>query len=101
MPAKGRTSTARSALAVHAWPETPDAGHQEGLPHPYDPMAVATLPRPDLRTWRSGVVSVELADGDGRAVTRLAEASGGHHWLAWDVDRAAATEFYLQRLLAI
>jgi len=73
-------------------------------PSLFDPLAVATMIRPELCTWKRGTVAVELQGDATYGFTTFAEdakdaAKPGRHPVAWDVDRAAALGFYLDRLL--
>lgn len=70
------------------------------MPALFDPMAVATMIRPDLCTWKTGTVSVELAGQHTYGWTTLREHSDGKHRVTWDANRDAAFDFYLGRVLA-
>lgn len=92
----------RLAAAVAAWQ---NAHQQHATPKPmpslYDPMAVATMVKPDLCTWRTGTVSVELAGSKTYGFTTFAADDNGPHRIAWDADREPSLEFYLSRILSL
>ena len=65
-------------------------------------MAVATLIQPDLCTWKTGAVSVELQGAKTYGFTTLNEqAPSPQHRVAWDANRDRSLEFYLSRILAL
>ncbi|NLW51566.1 MAG: nucleoside hydrolase [Candidatus Brocadiaceae bacterium] len=51
----------------------------------HDPLAAACVFEPDLCTYRTGRVAVDL-QGAGRGATRFEESAGGPHRVAADVD---------------
>jgi inosine-uridine nucleoside N-ribohydrolase len=92
----------RLSMAVAAW----QAAHRqtpwpEPMPSLYDPMAVATIVQPDLCTWETGTVSVELQGAHTYGMTTLQRDKAGPHRVAWDADREKCLEFYLGRILAM
>jgi purine nucleosidase/pyrimidine-specific ribonucleoside hydrolase len=95
-----RSPLARQLVAsIKAW--------QQGgthLPWMFDPMSVATIVRPELCTWRTGLVDVELAGSGTYGCTTFAKdaanAKPGPHRVAWDVERDAALTFFLDRITA-
>ncbi|MEI8194994.1 MAG: nucleoside hydrolase [Phycisphaerae bacterium] len=92
----------RLALAVAAWQKTGSAVTPH-MPSLFDPMAVASMIRPDLCTWKTGTVTVELAGATTWGMTTFRAAppgSAGPHRIAWDADRDTCLDFYLGRILA-
>ncbi len=77
------------------------------LPSLFDPLAVATMMKPELCTWKQGTITVELRGDSTYAMTMFAEAPAkpeagkpaAPHRVAWDVDRTAALDFFLGRIL--
>lgn len=81
------------SAAIDRW-----RGVGNGVPRLYDPMAVATMVRPDLCTWVEGTVAVELQGSDrSYSMTTMTNGAGPHR-VAWDVDRTRAMEFWLDRV---
>ena len=82
------------AAAVAVWQ------HATGRVAPalFDPMAVATLLQPDLVTWKTGTVHVELAGQHTYGMTSFDEQTSGRHRVAWEVDADRARAYYLGRL---
>lgn len=70
----------------------------QALPCLYDPLAVATIFKPELCTWKRGTVTVELQGGATYGYTQFKEAAAGPHRVAWDVERLPALDFVLQRI---
>ncbi|MEK7413985.1 MAG: nucleoside hydrolase [Planctomycetota bacterium] len=70
----------------------------EHLPCLFDPLAVATIFRPELCTWKRGTVTVELQGGATYGYTQFSEAADGRHRIAWDVERMPALDLVLQRI---
>ena len=95
-----RPLSQRLAAAVAAWQKT-HGDPKHAMPALYDPMAVATMIQPDLCTWRSGTVSVELAGSKTYGFTTFAEEKNGPHRIAWDANREQSLEFYLTRILSV
>ena len=71
------------------------------LPALYDPLAVATLVAPHLVEWRRGTVTVELQGASTYGYTGFIPSDDGPHRIVWEVDREAALDFYLDRVLAL
>lgn len=94
----------RLAMAVAAWQ---NAGLPPGtinpnphMPHLFDPMAVATMMRPDLCTWKTGHVSVELQGANTWGFTTFRADPKGPHRITWDAHRDTCLDYYLGRILA-
>lgn len=87
--------------AIACYQERHSSAEHRAMPALYDPMAVATMIRPDLVTWKSGTVSVELRGEHTYGYTPFAENSAGIHRVAWNADRERSLTFYLQRVLAM
>lgn len=98
--ASRRPLAQRLAAAITAWQI---ASHQgaAAMPSLYDPMAVATMLQPDLCTWRTGTVSVELAGSKTYGFTTFADLTGGPHRIAWDADRTRSLDYCLTRILSV
>lgn len=84
-------------LAIRAWQNDPSSRPKLGLPYLFDPMAIATLIRPDLVKWKIGTVSVQLPSGR----TCLREHPDGPHRVAFDADRDKCISFFFDRVLAL
>jgi len=94
-----RPLASRLAAAIGAWKQAHP--HDPGMmPSLYDPMAVATLIQPDLCTWKTGTVSVELAGSHTYGFTTFSQSERAPHLVAWDANRDASLDFYLKRILA-
>jgi purine nucleosidase len=84
--------------AIRTW----QAAHDHTpMPSLFDPMAVATLVKPELCTWLTGTVAVELQGQHTYGFTYLHTNPNGKHRVAWDADRDASFEYYLSRVLAL
>ena len=80
--------------AIKAW-----QGAGSNMPSLFDPLAVATMIKPDLCTWKPAVVAVELQGSNAAyGITTMRETPTGHHNIAWEVDRDAAIGWYLDRV---
>ena len=80
--------------AIKAW-----QGSGAAMPSLFDPLAVATMIKPDLCTWKPAVVAVDLQGSNAvYGVTTMRESPTGHHNVAWDVDRDASIHWYLDRV---
>lgn len=86
--------------AIDAWREN-WGSEKVHMPSLFDPLAVATMVRPELVEWRTGRVSVELSSKNTYGYTTFTEEHNGPHRVAWNVNREAALEFYLERVLAL
>lgn len=86
--------------AVAAWQAHGRRPGYEPMPSLFDPLAVATMLRPELCTWKQGHVSIELAGQETYGFSTLKERADGKHRVAWDVDRDAALSWYLDRICA-
>lgn len=96
-----RPLSQRLAAAITAWQNAHHHGGAKPMPSLYDPMAIATMVQPDLCTWRTGTVSVELAGAKTYGFTTFAEDKGGVHRVAWDADRDRSLDYYLTRILSV
>lgn len=85
------------ARAIRCWQEE----NNRQMPALYDPMAIATMIQPDLCTWKTGTVAVELAGQHTYGWTTFNEHADGKHRVTWGADRDAAMAFYLSRVLAL
>lgn len=85
--------------AITAWKAHHRNPNWEPMPSLFDPLAVATMIQPDLCTWKSGSVAVELQGQSTYGYTQFKEGADGHHRVAWDVDRDRAISWYLERIL--
>jgi inosine-uridine nucleoside N-ribohydrolase len=94
-----RPMASRLAAAIAAWRMAHSHG-QTVMPRLFDPMAVATQIQPDLCTWKTGTISVELAGTHTYGFTTFAPSEAGPHRVAWDANREASLDFYLKRILA-
>jgi purine nucleosidase/pyrimidine-specific ribonucleoside hydrolase len=93
----------RLSQAIHAWQtqHNPEANPAvTPMPRLYDPMAVATLIKPDLCTWKTGTIQVELSGKLTHGYTPFQENPAGKHRIAWDADRSASIKFFLDRVLS-
>lgn len=99
--ASRRPLSQRLAAAIAAWQNSHEAAFKKNMPSLYDPMAVATMIQPDLCTWRTGTVSVELAGSKTYGFTTFAEDKTGPHRVAWDADRERSLDYYLMRILSV
>ena len=70
------------------------------LPRGHDVLAVSTLLEPDVVTWRSGEVFVDLSDGDRYGYTSFVEKTDGVHRVAQSVNVRDVIELWLSRVLA-
>jgi purine nucleosidase/pyrimidine-specific ribonucleoside hydrolase len=98
-----RPLASRLAAAIAAWKKS-HTHNPTIMPSLFDPMAVATMIKPDLCTWKTGTVMVELQGRDTYGFTTFHESKPGEkglHRVAWDANREASFEFYLKRILAI
>jgi inosine-uridine nucleoside N-ribohydrolase len=86
------------SAAIRLWRGVNSAGHMPSL---YDPMAVATMIKPDLCTWRTGTVQVELAGQHTYGFTTFQPSENGPHRVAWDAQREASINFYLSRVMPL
>lgn len=99
--ASQRPLAQRLAAAIAAWQNAHSGGGKKPMPSLYDPMAVATMIQPDLCTWCTGTVSVELTGSKTYGFTTLSHHKDGIHRVAWDADRARSLDFYLTRILSV
>jgi len=83
--------------AIGAWQKSPHIATTP-MPHLYDPMAVATMMRPDLVTWKIGTVRVELQAQDMYGFTAFREDPAGPHKIAWEARREDCLDYYLDRV---
>jgi purine nucleosidase/pyrimidine-specific ribonucleoside hydrolase len=101
LAAGGRPVGQYLSRAIRAW----QAAHQhptwKPMPSLFDPMAVATMVKPELCTWKTGTVSVELQGQQTYGFTHFHDGKDGKHRVAWDADRDASFEYYLSRVLAL
>lgn len=70
-------------------------------PHLYDPMAVAGMIQPDLCTWKTGTVKVELSGERTHGYTIFREDAAGPHRITWNADASRCLDFYLRRITAL
>jgi len=91
----------RLAVAIHAWQNAHQHNGNKPTPSLYDPMAIATLLQPDLCTWRTGTVSVELVGTKTYGFSRFEDNADGPHRIAWDADRQRSLDFCLSRILGV
>ena len=70
------------------------------LPRGHDVLAVSTLLEPDVVTWRSGEVRVDLSDSDRYGYTSFAEKTNGVHRVAQSVNVRDVIALWLNRVLA-
>lgn len=84
--------------AISAWQEHHHHGGDMPMPSLFDPLAVATMIKPDLCTWRTGTMQVELQGQATYGHTPFQQRDGGPHRVAWDVDRDASITWYLDRI---
>lgn len=97
--AQGTSPLARRlSLMISTWQNAHEVP-QDSMPSLYDPMAVATMVQPDLCTWKTGVISVELKGEATYGFTTFREDPEGPHRVAWDADRERSLDFFLQRIL--
>lgn len=85
----------RLAMAVVNW-----QGNRTNkpMPHLFDPMALETMIRPELCTWKRGRVAVEVAGAHTYGYTIFREDKDGPHRIAWDVKRDEAIGFWFDRV---
>jgi purine nucleosidase/pyrimidine-specific ribonucleoside hydrolase len=95
-----RPMARRLTAAIRAWQRDPSSSTKDGLPVMYDPMTIATMIRPDLVTWNTGTIHVELSEHN-YGCTRFAPDTNGPHRLASDPKHDLAREFLMERLLTI
>lgn len=88
------------SAAIKAWQATHTDGHIPN-PHLYDPMAVATIIKPDLVMWKTGTVHVELCGQNTYGFTTFNENQTGRHRVAWDTNREICLDYYLHRISAL
>ncbi len=90
----------RLSMAITAWQNAwSDNGKKpKPMPHLFDPMAIATMVKPDLCTWKQGHVSVELAGQHTYGYTTFREDATGPHRVAWDANRDQALAFWFDRI---
>lgn len=87
--------------AIKMWEQHSGWAQQiRGLPVMHDPLAAATLVKPDLVRWRRGTASVELAGERTYGFTTFQEDPSGPHEYAYAVDSEAALAFWMERVLA-
>lgn len=60
----------------------------------HDPLAAATIFKPELCTYRRGTVSIETSPDDHLGMTRWKADAAGHHDVASDVDRSGFFAHY-------
>ena len=102
MNASDKPVCRRLSAAIQAWQSDRLSDAQAVAwppPRLYDPMTIATLLRPDLCTWKTGNVRVQLSNGPTFAHTTFDEHVEGKHRVAWEADRAASVSFFLDRVL--
>ena len=87
----------RTLLAIEAW-QNSHGGSNRPMPHLFDPMAIATMIKPALCTWKRGHVRVELQGNDTYGYTTFREDKEGPHRVAWEVDRDRAIGFWFDRV---
>src|SRR5450432_2645022 len=91
----------RLMLAISAWQKNdPSSAKKFGMPHLYDPMTIATMIQPDLVTWKSGTISVELRGQHTYGYTTFEESPTGIHRVAFSANRDVSIKFFLDRILA-
>lgn len=88
------------SAAIKAWQAS---GHiaTTPMPHLYDPMAVATMMKPDLVTWKTGTVKVDLSGDSTYGFTTFKEDPNGIHRVAWEADREICLDYYLNRIATL
>lgn len=95
-------ATAASPLArfLHRTIEAWRAGwtNPQAMPSLFDPLAVATMFKPELCTWKRGTVTVELQGQATYGYTQFKDDAAGRHRVAWDVERMPALDFVLSRI---
>ncbi len=97
MGASASPLSQRLYLMIKAWQAAGDPKNPQ-LPSLFDPMAVATLTHPDLMTWKTGDVNVELNGDTTYGFTTFQPSPTGRHRIAWDADRSASIAHYLSRV---
>lgn len=85
------------SAAIKAW-QTSKHIATTPMPHLYDPMAIATIMQPDLVTWKTGTVHVELSGATTYGFTTFKEDPAGIHRVAWETDRDRCLNYYLNRI---
>ncbi len=101
LAASDRPMARRILMAIRAWQNDPSSQGRNRMPHLYDPMTIATMIHPDLVTWKTGTVSIELRGEHTYGWSTFREHADGRHRVAFDARREASMEFYLSRLLSI
>jgi purine nucleosidase/pyrimidine-specific ribonucleoside hydrolase len=87
--------------AIRMWAQHSGwAQHIRGLPVMHDPLAAATLFKPDLVRWRRGTASVELYGDKTYGFTTFQEDPSGPHEYAYEVDAEAALSLWMSKVLA-
>jgi purine nucleosidase/pyrimidine-specific ribonucleoside hydrolase len=99
LAASDRPMARHLAQTIRAWQE--NAVGQNAMPSLFDPMAVATMVKPELVEWKQGTVRVELRGEHTYGFTTFQEHEIGRHRVAWNVAREPAQAFYLERVLAV
>jgi inosine-uridine nucleoside N-ribohydrolase len=93
LDASQRPLAKRLMLAIRAW-----QGAWGHMPHLFDPMAVATMVKPDLCTWKRGFIKVELSGSETYGYTTFKEDANGPHRVAWDANRDQSMAFWFDRV---
>jgi inosine-uridine nucleoside N-ribohydrolase len=91
----------RLAAAIHAWQAARRGPNYNPTPSLYDPMAIATMIQPNLCTWRTGTVSIELAGTNTYGISTFKDHADGPHRIAWDADRTQSLDFCIDRILSV
>ena len=93
----------RLACAVDNWQMEGSGGIRDPqkMPHLYDPMTIASFVRPELCTWKQGVVRVELQGQETYGYTTFREDAKGPHRIAWDAQRDQALGFWFDRVESV
>ncbi len=71
------------------------------LPTLHDPLAVATMIRPELVATRRGAVTVDISGGETHGYTTFEEAADGPHEVGVSVKADEACELWLDRVLGL
>ena len=99
--ASNRPLAQNLSKAIKMWAQHSGWAQQiHALPVMHDPLAAATLVKPDLVRWRRGTATVELAGEKTYGFTTFQEDPAGPHEYAYTVDAEAALAFWMDKVLA-
>jgi purine nucleosidase/pyrimidine-specific ribonucleoside hydrolase len=94
--AKAGSMASHLGKTIELWQKS-----EKRMPSLFDPLALATMFKNDLVTWKTGTVTVDLQGNKTYGYTTFEEGASGPHRVAWTVDSKAALDFYIERILSM